>query len=186
MTIRHATAGDRAAVRRVVTDAFGDRGEVADLVDDLRAAGRVLVELVAVEGDRVVGHVALDRCWVDDERALEEAVVLSPLAVAPDRQGSGTGTRLVAAALAAAPRTGSGYVFLEGAPGYYADRGFTRADVLGFARPSDRIPGPAFQVVVLEDRGVSGRVVYPDAFWTHDATGLRGEVLAQVRSRLGE
>ena len=49
-----------------------------------------------------------------------------------------------------------------------------------------RIPGPAFQVAVLEDRGTTGRLVYPDVFWRHDAVGLRGEVLAQLRERFGE
>lgn len=185
MEIRPATTLDQVAIREVVTAAFADGGEVADLVDELRV-GRMAVELVAAEAGRVVGHVALSCCWVDDEAALVEALVLSPLAVEPDRQRAGVGTRLVAAALDAARRQGAAYVFLEGSPDYYGARGFTRASERGFERPSDRIPGPAFQVVVLEDRGASGRVVYPDAFWAHDATGLRGQVLADVRARWGE
>lgn len=170
----------------MVTAASADGGAVADLVADLRRAGRVEVELVAVDADEVVGHVALDRCWVDDERELVEALVLSPLAVAPDRQRAGSGTRLVAAALEVARSRGAAYVFLEGSPDYYGARGFERADLHGFLRPSDRIPLPAFQVAVLAERGARGRVVYPDVFWAHDATGLRGEVLAEVRARLGD
>ena len=90
------------------------------------------------------------------------------------------------AALAAAGERGAAYVFLEGAPDYYGARGFVPALEHGFLRPSDRIPGPAFQVAVLEDRGLTGRLVYPDAFWRHDAVGLRGEVLARLRQRFGE
>lgn len=186
MRVREATTADHGRVRQVVAAAFDDGGAVATLLDDLRRADRVVLELVAEDEAGIVGHVALDRCWVDDEAALVEALVLSPLAVVPSRQGTGTGTLLVEAALAAATGSGSDYVFLEGDPGYYGARGFGPASTHGFLRPSDRIPGPAFQVAALRDRGVTGRVVYPDVFWAHDATGLRGEVLARVRESIGE
>lgn len=186
MRIRAAGPGDAAAVREVVLAAFDHHREVADLVEELRDTGRMVLELVAVEQDEVVGHVALDDCWVDDEEAVVWSVVLSPLSVRPDRQGTGVGTRLVAAALDAARERGEAYVFLEGSPAYYGARGFSRADAHGFLRPTDRIPGPAFQVAVLEDRGTRGRIVYPDVFWRHDATGLRGETLARLRAAVGE
>lgn len=172
-------------VHAVVAAAFGG-AEVADLVDALRGAGRVELELVAVDGDEVVGHVGLERCWIDDEERLVEALTLSPLSIAPDRQGEGLGGRLIEAALDAARERGEPYVFLEGAPGYYARHGFGPARDHGFERPSTRIPWPAFQVVVLDDRGARGRMVYPDVFWEHDAVGLRGETLASVRQQLGE
>lgn len=161
---RPARAQDAADVRAVVLSAFAHHPEVADLVDELRDTGRMVVELVAVDGGEVVGHVALDECWIDDEVELARTVCLSPLGVRSDRQGAGIGTRLVTAALEAARERGEGYVFLEGDPAFYGPRGFGPALGRGFVRPSERIPGPAFQVAVLEDRGVTGRLVYPDAF----------------------
>ena len=184
-TIRPVRPDEHPLVHAVVAAAFED-GQVADLVDALRAAGRVEVELVAVDGDAVVGHVGLERCWVDDEERLVEALTLSPLSVAPDRQGEGLGGRLIEAALYAARGRDEPYVFLEGAPGYYARHGFGPARDHGFERPSARIPWPAFQVVVLDDLGARGRMVYPDVFWEYDAVGLRGETLASVREQLGE
>lgn len=186
MTIREATPADHAAIRSVIDHAFGRHEGIADLVDDLRESGRVEVELVAEDAGVVVGHVALERAWVDDEEAVVDVLTLSPLSVSPMRQGAGLGTRLVEASLAAARERGEAYVFLEGDPGYYGARGFGAALEHGFLRPTDRIPGPAFQVAVLDDRGVTGRLVYPDAFWRHHATGLRGERLAQVLAQLGE
>lgn len=187
MTIRPAGRDDHAAVDAVVRDAFGHDDEVvADLVVALRAGGDLVVELVAEEDGDVVGHVALSRGWVDDEAALAEVLVLSPLSVTPDRQGGGLGTRLVESALEAARTRGAAYVFLEGSPDYYSARGFEPAQPRGFERPSVRIPGPAFQVAVLEDRGTTGRLVYPDVFWRHDAVGLRGAVLAELRETFGE
>lgn len=183
--IRPVRADEHDAVHAVVAAAF-EGEQVADLVDALREAGRVEVELVAVDGGEVVGHVGLERCWVDDEELLVEALTLSPLSVAPDRQGEGIGGRLIEAALDAARNRNEPYVFLEGAPGYYTRHGFGPARDHGFERPSDRIPWPAFQVVVLDDRGARGRMVYPDVFWEYDAVGLRGETLAVVRQQLGE
>ncbi len=141
---------------------------------------------MAEDDGGVVGHVALSRGWVDDEEGLAEVLVLSPLGVASSRQGAGIGTRLVAAALDAARARGAAYVFLEGDPGYYGTRGFEAGAARGFERPSVRIPGPAFQVAVLDDRGTTGRLVYPEAFWQHDSVGLRGERLARVREAVGE
>lgn len=191
MEVRDAGPDDHAAIDAVVRDAFSghefsEHEAVADLVGDLRGSGSVEVELVAVDGDAVVGHVALERGWVDAEDVLADVVVLSPLSVASARQGAGLGTRLVAAALAVAGARDESYVFLEGSPDYYGARGFEPAGPRGFLRPSERIPGPAFQVAVLDDRGLRGRLVYPDAFWRHDAVGLRGEVLARVRASVGE
>ncbi|HEX6150407.1 N-acetyltransferase [Nocardioides sp.] len=186
MDIRDAGPDDHAAVASVVRDAFADDGSVASLVADLRAAGAIEVERVAVDGDVVIGHVALERGWVDAEEALVDVLVLSPLSVVSARQASGIGGRLIEAALDAAGERGEPYVFLEGSPDYYSRRGFEPAAPRGFLRPSERIPAPAFQVAVLDDRGVTGRLVYPDPFWRHDAVGLRGDVLAAVRERYGE
>ncbi|MGZ5399215.1 MAG: GNAT family N-acetyltransferase [Nocardioides sp.] len=186
MTVRTAAPADHEAIRAVVDQAFGRHEGIADLVEDLRSSGRVEVELVADDAGEVVGHVCLERAWVDDDDAVVDVLTLSPLSVAPGKQGTGIGTRLIAAALGAARDRDEPYVFLEGAPGYYGDRGFGPALERGFLRPSDRIPGAAFQVAVLDDRGVTGRLVYPDAFWRHGAVGLRGETLAQVRAALGE
>jgi putative acetyltransferase len=111
--------------------------------------------------------------------------VLSPLSVRPDRQRSGIGAALVAAALARGESLGSPAVFLEGDPAYYARLGFLPAREHGFTPPSERIPGGAFQVVLLPtyDASVIGALVYPDVFWRHDAVGLRGEDLERFLAR---
>ena len=111
MEIRDALPADAADVRRVVAAAFGDgRGdhgdEVADLWDDVVAAGHVRASLVAVEDGEVVGHVGISHSWLDARRELVDVLVLSPLSVVPDRQRGGVGTALVAAAVEAGARSG--------------------------------------------------------------------------------
>ena len=186
MIVRDAHPADHGAVRAVVEAAFEGEPTVPAIVEELRATRRMVAELVAVDDEAVVGHAALSRGWVDDDERAVPVVVLGPLAVLPLRQGAGLGTRLVAAALELARSHGEAYVFLEGSPAYYGPRGFERADARGFVRPTERVPGPAFQVAVLEDLGARGRLVYADAFWVHDGAGLRGETLARVREALGE
>jgi len=176
VVIRPERDGEREAVRSVVSAAFEDV-TVADLVEALQAdeAGGKGASIVAVMGERVVGHVQLSRSWLDAPTTVVDVLVLSPLAVAPDVQGQGIGGALVRAAIAAADDLGSPLLFLEGSPRYYPRHGFVPGGTLGFIRPSVRIPEAAFQVVRLPswEPSMTGQLVYPEVFWVHDAVGLR-------------
>lgn len=178
-TIRAATDADSAAVVRVAEDAFGpEEGPlIARLVTALEDAGHVRASLVAEVDGQVVGHTQLNRSWVDAEQALVEVVVLSPLSIAPEHQGRGIATELLAAAVVEAERLGVPAVFLEGDPAFYSTRGWVPAGPLGFTRPSTRIPDAAFQVIVLAGREdwMTGALVYCDPFWALDCVGLRQE-----------
>jgi len=96
------------------------------------------------------------------------------------------GTRLVAAALAAAEETGVPLVFLEGSPHYYRKRGFADATELGFRPPSLRYPPGTFQVARLSsyEPWMTGTFVYSDPFWALDCVGLRGERLERLGAEL--
>lgn len=178
IVIRPQTHADAAAVRAVITAAFGARGElVADLAEALDAdrAGRDGLRFVAEAGDRVIGQVQLSRSWLDAPRRLVEVLVLSPLAVAPGHQNRGVGSSLTLHARAAAAASGLPLLFLEGSPSYYSRLGFEPAARHGFTAPSTRVPEGAFQVVRLpgHEPWMTGAVVYSDVFWRFDAVGLR-------------
>lgn len=191
--VRPAGPEDHEAVREVVRAAFGatEGPQVAHLVDVLVESGDCRVSLVAEEGvspgepGRLVGHVQLNRCWLDAEERLVEVLVLSPLSVRPDRQRRGVGRTLVAAALSAAEAAGSPLVCLEGSPAYYGALGFVPAAAHALVRPSVRIPEAACQVVLLPAwrPWMRGALVYCDAFWRTDTVGLRGQELAEARAR---
>lgn len=190
--VRRERTGEASAVAEVTREAFGEEGDVvarlpaALSAHHLAAAG---ASLVAVTGDaRVVGHVQLSRCWVDDERRLVAGLTLGPLSVLPSHRRRGVGAALVAAALRTADDAGEPFVMLEGAPDLYRRWGFRPAADLGLAPPSRRIPAPACQVVTLTawEPGVNGALVYNDVFWTLDAVGLRGETLRRAREALGD
>jgi putative acetyltransferase len=188
VVVRPAAPADLDDVRRVVRAAFGD-GEgpqIVELVTALEAAGKVATSLVAELDGEVVGHVQLNRGWVDARRALVDVLVLSPLSVAPAHQGGGIGTRLVAAAIEWAGKAGAPALFLEGSPAYYSARGFEPGAAHGFTPPSARIPEQAFQVAVLDthEPWMTGALVYCEAFWAHDCVGLRDPLLAELEGRV--
>jgi putative acetyltransferase len=86
--IRAELPSDREAVRRVAAAAFADEGStITALLDALDAAGRVVVGLVAELDGSVVGHVQLNRSWLDARERLVDVLVLSPLSVGPGHQG---------------------------------------------------------------------------------------------------
>ncbi len=186
--IRPAQPADRTAVHRVTEAAFGDEGpRVVDLLAALDASERTQLSLVAEADGAVVGHVQLNRSWLDARESLVDVLVLSPLSVDPAHQRQGIGGQLIDAAVATASKEGAPAVFLEGAPGYYARHGFERAGDRGFTRPSVRIPEAAFQVAVLEahEEWMTGALVYCDAFWALDCVGLRDPLLAELEQSLG-
>ena len=178
--VRDERVGDSEVVLAVIAAAFTVEPEVEGLWRDLRDVPGT-ASLVAELDGSVVGHVGLSVGWVDALDRLVPVLVLSPLSVHPSHQGIGIGGRLVAAARSRAEQLGAPALFLEGDPAYYSRLGFEPARARGFTPPSVRIPGPAFQVVMLPayEPSLVGALVYPDVFWRHDCVGLRGADLAR-------
>ena len=134
MIVRPETSADRAAIRAVVTAAFGREAE-ADLVDSLRTEGDLVLSLVAEEDQAVVGHIAFSRLLVESDAPAFPAVALAPLVVAPIAQRQGVGARLVACGheyLAAASETLS---VVLGEPRYYTRFGYRRDLAAAFRSP---------------------------------------------------
>ncbi len=183
VTVRPMTASDSEAVLAIVGAAFADEPEVVPLQAAL-AARPDNHGYVAEHDGRPVGHVGLTRCWIDAEPRLVEALVLSPLSVAPDAQRRGVGSALLRHAVAAAGAAGAPAVFLEGDPAYYSRQGWRPVAELGITPASPRIPAPACQHVRLAayESWMRGPLVDPDTFWEHDCVGLRGERLTAARA----
>jgi putative acetyltransferase len=141
MIVRDEQVADRAAIHEVVRAAFGRQGE-ADLVDSLREEGSVAIALVALDEEEIVGHILLSKM-----EAPFAALGLAPLAVRPDRQRSGVGSRLVGAAIERAKKAAWQAVFVLGDPEYYRRFGFDVSLASGFRSP---YAGPHFMVLALK------------------------------------
>lgn len=157
---------DSTAIHDVVAAAFG-RNDEANLVNALRESPAYCPNLSLVahlDGD-VAGYVMFTEVTLD-EAPEKEALVLAPLAVDPDHQRTGVGSRLVRVGLAKAREAGYELVVLHGDPGYYRRFGFTSAIDAGFENPFD-MPDEGFQVCNLTEDvlgEVGGTLTYPAPF----------------------
>lgn len=119
--IRPSHAADGPAIARLYRDAF-PREDLAPLVDDLLARPADVLSLVALRAAGIAGHVAFTTSSV--EGCPSAVALLGPLAVGTGHQQRGLGTALVRAGLDRLAAAGFGWVFVVGAPGYYARFGF--------------------------------------------------------------
>lgn len=163
VTIRHETASDEEAVRRVERAAFGEDAE-ADLVDALRAGGKYMLSLVAEVDGEIVGHVLYTPLRVEFAAGALEFPTLAPLAVSPGQQKLGIGTRLVETAHEELRAAGHTAIFVLGHLSYYPRFGFSPAREFDVHYQNDRDTWMALELVpgALDD--VSGNAVYAEEF----------------------
>lgn len=116
--------GDQEATRKLVDDAFKPE-DVVSFLDGLRADDCILGEWIAEDSSGPVGHIVFSRVWVEQpDGSRLDAAMLTPLAVRPDRQRRGIGTRLMDHALRALEKRGETLFFVIGHPAYYPRAGF--------------------------------------------------------------
>lgn len=152
--MRPARAIDHDAIDALLRAAFPTPAEAA-LVQSLRAADQIEVELVMPWPAGLVGYLALSRM-----EAPSGWLALAPVAVAPAWQGKRLGSRMVAGALRLMAIKGVTTVVL-GSPSFYARAGFslTRASHLTSPFPLDH--------TLIARPGMDGprdTLIYPAAF----------------------
>ncbi|MGE0845337.1 MAG: GNAT family N-acetyltransferase [Flavobacteriaceae bacterium] len=130
--IRQEEAADVAAIEALLDEGFGPdrRRKTAQRLRDGRRPADGLA-LVAVEDGRVVGTIRLWHVMAGNVPAL----LLGPVAVVADRQGSGIGARLVRQSIARALGRGHKAVILVGDAPYYARFGFARRHTVNLEMP---------------------------------------------------
>jgi len=174
MIVREQQADDYEAIRHVYAEAFRQPGfrppqnpgsvppEVG-LFDTLWNAGDAIPELsfTALTDGEVVGHVTVSQATV----GTDPVVAVGPIGVLPDHQGTGIGSALMDALLAAADAADVPLIVLLGAPQYYGRFGFRPARELGVIPPEPEW-GDAFQARPLTAyaESVAGRFQYASAF----------------------
>jgi putative acetyltransferase len=160
LAIRPEQPPDHGPVRSVLESAFGQPHE-SRLVEALRDDPDC-VSLVAELDSQVVGHAFFTPVTVGTFRA----TALGPVAVRPDRQRRGIGTRLVRGGLDVCRGQGTTAVFVLGHPQYYPRFGFVPASGFGI-RCAFPVPDELFFALELRPgalRDVRGTVQYHAAF----------------------
>ena len=174
MIVREQQADDYEAIRHVYAEAFrrpgfrppqnpGSVPPEVGLFEALWEAADAIPEFsfTALTDGGVVGHVTASQASV----ATDPVVAVGPIGVLPDHQGTGIGSALMDALLAAADAGDVPLIGLLGAPQYYGRFGFRPAKELGVIPPEPEW-GDAFQARPLSayTESVAGRFQYASAF----------------------
>lgn len=165
--IRLEQAGDHAGIREINLQAFGGNAE-AELVDKLRAHGKAIFSLVAVtEASRLVGHILFSPIHFQPPQPTLRGLGLAPMAVLPEYQRQGWGTRLIAAGLAACRAANYDCVVVLGHKEYYPRFGFVPARQYHLACEYAASDAYAFMLLELRHgalQGCHGFVKYESEF----------------------
>ena len=126
MMVRREKPADIPVIRTLVGDAFANHphsdGREAAIVDALRSEGDLSLSMVAEVDGEIVGHIAFSQSVTSDgERGW---VALGPVAVRPDRQGTGIGRALIERGIAMCYGLGAKGVVVLGDPALYRRFGF--------------------------------------------------------------
>lgn len=150
-----------AAVRNLVTAAFGGDHDTADFVQAVRERAEIWLAQVAVAGGAIIGHAQ----WcaaplVVDGRPVRGAY-LACLSVAPDLQRRGVGSRLVRDGLDRLRAMEVQAASLLGDPAYYGRFGFS-SDLAARIEAPHRSRGRGFQALELVSGALDGVIVRGD------------------------
>jgi putative acetyltransferase len=129
MKIRSEEAEDIEEVREIVRAAFPTDAE-SRLVDALRANGKATISLVAVKDNEVLGHILFSPVTTAPPSAAK-GIGLAPVAVRPEAQSQGIGSKLIQEGLRLANELGFDYCVVLGGPKYYQRFGFEKASPFG-------------------------------------------------------
>ncbi|HST20226.1 MAG TPA: N-acetyltransferase [Blastocatellia bacterium] len=155
LIVRNEKPEDIAAIHKVNEKAFGQPAE-ANLVDALRANGKVTLSLVAVQDDRVVGHILFSPVTIESDKESLAAVGLAPMSVLPEFQNQGIGSRLVRAGLDECRKALHDSVVVLGHPEFYPRFGFTPASRYGIKSEYD-VRDEVFMIMELRKGALVGR-----------------------------
>lgn len=173
ITIRDEVDTDIPAREALLDRCLGER-RTAKSSERLRE-GRLPAEGLALAAERDGALVATVRLW-HVEAGGKPALLLGPLAVAPELQGEGLGKAMMNEAIRRATGRGHGAILLVGDAPYYQRFGFTAAPMADLSMPGpverERFLGLELRQGALE--GASGMLKATGALVaTEGADGLR-------------
>jgi putative acetyltransferase len=163
MLIREEVPSDAAAIAALNRAAFGG-GYEADLIARLRADRLVIASLVAQVRAKIVGHILFSMLPTEMDGRTTRAAALAPMAVQPELQNQGIGSKLVEEGLKAARARRIEAVVVLGHPAYYPRFGFSADLARRLAAPFSGEAFMALELVPGALDGSMGSVSYPAAF----------------------
>jgi putative acetyltransferase len=160
--IRNEETKDIEQVRAIVRAAFPSEAE-SKLVDAIRANSKAVISLVAVgdNDEEVLGHILFSPVSTTPPSDAS-GIGLAPMAVRPDAQSQGIGSRLIREGLRLCKEHGYDYCVVLGGPKYYQRFGFEKASPFGIR--NEYGVDDEFMIIRFSERGVAGLVQYVPEF----------------------
>lgn len=167
LEIRQETKKDYEEVYNVVKTAFKTAeqsdGNEHDLVVALRKSNSFIPELslVAVYENKIIGYILFTKVKIGDSTEL----ALAPLAVLPEYQRKGVGTKLIKEGHRIAKQLNYDYSIVVGSSKYYPKLGYIPASKYNIKAPFE-VPNENFMAIKLNntDKEIIGIVEYAKEF----------------------
>lgn len=162
LVLRDEIETDAAAIAEVTVAAFQtlaiSNHTEQYIIEALRAAGALVVSLVAEQERTIIGHVAFSPVTISD--GTPGWYGLGPLSVLPAYQRQGIGTALIHEGLSRLQKLHATGCCLVGHPEYYRRFGFTNPDALAV----EGVPPEVFFVLPFGGPCPTGTVHFHPAF----------------------
>lgn len=165
--IRQENKNDYEEIYNVVKTAFETAehsdGNEQDLVVALRNSDSFIPELslVAIKDNKIVGHILFTKIKIGNH----EELALAPLAVLPEYQKQGIGSKLIQQGHKIAKELGYHYSIVLGSETYYPKFGYVLAIQYGIKAPFE-VSNENFMAIKLNDTDaeIKGTVQYAKEF----------------------
>lgn len=168
INIRRETEHDYKNIKAVNDLAFNGTAE-SELIEKLREKEDFLPELslVAEDEGKIIGHILFFPVSIKTKDSECVSLSLAPMAVNPDYQKKGVGTKLLKEGFKRAEEMGYKSVVVLGYSEYYTKFGFKSADNWGLKSPFKDTHPDAFMAIELSESELenkSGKVIYPEEY----------------------
>jgi len=167
ISIRSETKDDFNIITQINDLAFGGKNE-SEFIINLRNTKYYVAKLslVALVDDRILGHILFYPITIESINNTFPTIAFAPMAVHPDYQQKGIGTKLLADGLQRCKDMLFDSVIVLGHSDYYPRFGFKPASRWNISTDFD-VPDEVFMALELEKNslaGKSGKVVYPKEY----------------------
>ncbi len=164
--IRKEEKKDYDDIFKVNKLAFG-QDEESNLVSKIRSGKNFIPDLsiVAEINNRIVGHILFSKIEILGSSVFN-TLALAPMAVTPEFQRQGIGSKLVKKGMEKAKELGFDSIIVLGHKDYYPKFGFVEASRWKIKCPYE-VPDEVFMAIELTEKSLeskAGTVKYPDEF----------------------
>ena len=164
--IRKEAKKDYDGIFEVNKLAFGQKEE-SKLIDKIRNGNNFIpdLSLVAEKNGKIIGHILFSKIEISGSSKFN-SLALAPMAVVPEFQKKGIGTKLIEEGIRKAKELNFETIIVLGHKDYYPRFGFQKASKWNIKCPFE-VPDEAFMAMEISDNALknkSGTVIYPPEF----------------------